>query len=192
MPNRVVLVLVCSWAVLACQNKTEKAPPPPPSTPAVAVPPRGPASQPAAAAPAAAGEPIQGEIRLPEGAAKDAVKDTDILFITARQRMEGGQAGSIVAVQRHQKPTFPFTFTLGAKDVMIQGTPFVGPLMIRVALDEDGDALTPNPKHDLIAETGAAVNPGQTGLVLTLAAVPEVPPQGAPASAPPGSQPAQK
>ncbi len=190
MPNRVLLVLVCSWALLACQNKTEKAPPPPPSTPAAAIPPRGPASQPAAAAPAApSGDPIEGEIRLPAGAAKDAVKDTDILFITARQRMEGGQAGGIVAVQRHQKPTFPFTFKIGASDVMIQGTPFVGPLMIRVALDEDGDALTRNPKHDMIAETGAALNPGQTGLVLTLAPVAEVPP---PVSAPPGSQPAQK
>jgi len=190
MPNRVLLVLVCSWALLACQNKTEKAPPPPPSTPAAAIPPRGPASQPAAAAPAApSGDPIEGEIRLPAGAAKDAVKDTDILFITARQRMEGGQAGGIVAVQRHQKPTFPFTFKIGASDVMIQGTPFVGPLMIRVALDEDGDALTRNPKHDMIAETGAALNPGKTGLVLTLAPVAEVPP---PVSAPPGSQPAQK
>ncbi|MFO0727096.1 MAG: hypothetical protein U1E65_25165 [Myxococcota bacterium] len=192
MSNRVLIVSV-ALAAFACEKQHEKAPPPPPTTtaPVAAAQPHGaasqPAGQPAAAAPA--GDPVQGEIRLPANVGADAVKETDILFITARQRMEGGKAGMIVAVQRHAKPTFPFKFTLSASDVMIQGTPFTGPFVIRAALDDDGDALTRNAKHDLIAETADAVNPGQTGLVINLAPVTEVPTPGA--AAPP-SQPAQK
>ena len=62
------------------------------------------------------------------------------LFIIARPA--GGAGGPPLAVKKVDRPSFPFDYTLGQENVMMQGTPFTGKINITVRLDKDGNPTT--------------------------------------------------
>jgi cytochrome c-type biogenesis protein CcmH len=62
---------------------------------------------------------------------------TDTLFIVARSA--GG--GQVVAVRKEEDARLPRPFRLSPADVMVSGTPFVGPFDITARLSKSGDAL---------------------------------------------------
>lgn len=134
------------------------------------------ASQPARAAtqPAAGdaqGKPFTGLVKLAEGTKPDAVKDTDVLFIMARERLPDGKPGRLIAVQRHGKVDYPFRYELGMKDLMMPGMAFSGPFLVQARLDRDGDPMTRG-AEDLYAEFDAPVHGGQEGVHLPLGPAP--------------------
>jgi hypothetical protein len=70
-------------------------------------------------------------------------------------------------VKRVASPRFPFEFSIGPEDRMIQTMPFEGPLTLTARLDGDGNATT-REAGDLQGEIPDSVDPGASGLTLTL------------------------
>ncbi len=100
-------------------------------------------SQSASPAPApSAGAQISGTIRV-DPKLQGKVDKQATLFIIARPA--GGSGGPPLAVKRIDTPSFPLSYSLGPENVMIQGTPFSGKLLISARLDKDGDAMTRDP-----------------------------------------------
>jgi cytochrome c-type biogenesis protein CcmH len=62
------------------------------------------------------------------------------LFIIARPA--GGAGRPPLAVKKIDKASFPLNYTLGQENVMMQGTPFTGKIIITVRLDKDGNPTT--------------------------------------------------
>jgi hypothetical protein len=160
------------------------------------------ATQPAAAAsqPAVKSDPFSGLVKLGNGLTAADIKATDVLFVMARQAMGPGQAGRLVAVQRHAPAKLPLRYEMNSKNLMMPGVPFSGPFIVRARLDRDGDPMTKG-ADDLYAEFSKNVNNGDEGIHLVLAkkaAAPAPAPRSRPAVAPkaapkaaPASQPAQ-
>ncbi len=71
-----------------------------------------------------------------------------VIFIIARNEM-----GQIAAVKKLLPPfQYPLDFSLGNKDVMIQGTQLTGKLKLSARIDADGNANPPGP-GDIVGET---------------------------------------
>ena len=125
---------------------------------------------PVAAMPAAAGqarggvpaEPIQGTIEVaPELA--DRIPDGATLFVIVRM----SDNGPPTAVKRIESPSFPFEFSVGPEDRMIQAMPFQGPLRLTARLDADGNARTRSP-GDIQGRHPDPVAPGAKSLKISL------------------------
>jgi len=125
---------------------------------------------PAAAMPAAPGQvargippqPIQGTIEVaPEFA--DRIPEGATLFVILRV----GDAGPPTAVKKIQAPSFPFEFSVGPEDRMIQTQPFQGPLQLSARLDADGNAGTRSP-GDIQGRYPDPVDPGARSLRFSL------------------------
>jgi len=101
----------------------------------------GPSQKAAAVAPTAAnsGQTISGKITV-DAKLKGKIDAQAALFIIARPA--GGTAGPPLAVKKIDRPSFPLSYSLGQENVMMQGTPFAGPINITVRLDKDGNAVT--------------------------------------------------
>ena len=118
--------------------------------------------------PPAAAEVISGKIVLPPSRRARVAKG-DTIFVSARRSVLLPGGGSLLAAQRLQADEFPLLFTLSARDAMIPGTAFAGPVTIAVRVDKDGDPLT-RQKGDLY---GQAMNVpvGTAQLVVSLDSV---------------------
>ncbi|MEE2904200.1 MAG: hypothetical protein VYC39_17870 [Myxococcota bacterium] len=147
-------------------------------------------SQPAVAAsqPAAKTDPFSGLVKFGEGISEKDIKPTDVLYIMARQAMGPGQAGRLVAVQRHAPVKLPLRYEMTSKNLMMPGVPFAGPFIVRARLDRDGDPMTKG-ADDLYAEFSKSVANGDDTVHLTLSKR-AMPAKGA-ASSRPASQPAK-
>jgi len=104
---------------------------------------------------------IAGTVRLGPGA---KVKPGSSFFISARPLA----GGAPLAVKRLGAVEFPYLFELSAKDRMMEGTDFSGPVYLSIRLDGDG-----NPLSRLPGDIGVSLETkvGETNLDLTL--VPE-------------------
>tara|TARA_B100000315_G_scaffold256211_1_gene301589 strand:+ start:2587 stop:3036 length:450 start_codon:yes stop_codon:yes gene_type:complete len=78
---------------------------------------------------------IAGTISVEPGLA-DKIDSSSTLFIVARQA--DVPFGPPLAVQRIERPEFPFSYILSSEDVMRPGTPFQGKVSIKSQLDRDG------------------------------------------------------
>jgi|GEM_PF-4403530 len=147
-------------------------------------------SQPAVAAsqPSAKTDPFGGLVKFGEGLSEKDIRPTDVLYIMARQAMGPGQAGRLVAVQRHSPVKLPLRYEMTSKNLMMPGVPFAGPFIVRARLDRDGDPMTKG-ADDLYAEFSKSVANGDNTIHLTLAKR-AMPAKGA-ASSRPASQPAR-
>lgn len=106
--------------------------------------------------------PVSGTLTLaPE--LEGAVASGAILFLIAR----GAATGPPLAVQRIPEPSFPLDFEIGPADRMIQQMPFAGPLTITARVDGDGSATTREP-GDLVGATSEQVQPGDSGVIITI------------------------
>lgn len=86
-----------------------------------------------------------------------------VLYLIART--PGG--GPPLAVKRLPIGPFPLDFEIGPGDVMIQGTPFAGPIALSARIDRDGNAMTRDPGEPA-AVLAAPVQPGAGGVELRL------------------------
>jgi hypothetical protein len=111
------------------------------------------------------GGPIAGRVEVAEELA-ERVPPGAVLFLIARR----GEAGPPTAVKRVPSPRFPFDFSIGPADRMVEAVPFTGPLQITARLDADGNAGTRDP-GDLEGQLAEAVDPGAEGLTIVLEAV---------------------
>jgi len=84
---------------------------------------------------------IAGTLTLP-AAQQSRVARGDVIFLSARRTGAPPGPGGMLAVQKLQVEDFPMPFALGARDAMIPGTSFDGPITITARVDKDGDALT--------------------------------------------------
>jgi hypothetical protein len=89
-----------------------------------------------------------------------------VLFVIARRG--GGGAGPPLAVKRVTDPRFPYPFTIGPEDRMIQQMPFAGPIELTARIDTDGSATTKSPGDVTGTARGGPVEPGATGVVILL------------------------
>ncbi len=122
-------------------------------------------SDPAATEPAGAtatSAVLEGTIRLSESL---KVEQGNVLYVIARKGTEGPPA----AVQRIENPVFPLAYSLGAKDSMVPGVPFGGPLAVKARLSRSGDAM-PQP-GDVEGFYPDPVAPGAKGVDIVLAQV---------------------
>jgi cytochrome c-type biogenesis protein CcmH len=94
------------------------------------------------------GQQITGTISI-DPKLKQAVHPQFTLFIIARSGEGGG--GPPLAVKKVDRPIFPLSYSLGAENVMMQGRPFSGKVIIVARLDKDGNAATRDP-GDLTGE----------------------------------------
>ena len=107
-------------------------------------------------------KPIQGTIAIaPELA--DRIPAGATLFLIAR----AGDAGPLAAVKKIESPKFPFEFSLGPEDSMVQARGFQGPMQLSARLDSDGNAGTRDP-GDLQGRYPELVEPGAQSLELSL------------------------
>jgi len=93
----------------------------------------------------------------------DGVAEGAVLFLIIRS----GEAGPPTAVKRIASPRFPLEFSIGPEDRMVQTMPFQGPLTLTARLDGDGNATT-REAGDLQGQLSESVDPGATGIALTL------------------------
>jgi len=111
---------------------------------------------------ASVGQPITGTVEVaPELAGE--VSGNSVLFLIARK----SAAGPPLAVKRIASPRFPFEFSIGPEDRMIQTMPFTGPLTLTARLDADGNAST-REAGDLQGSLPDVVDPGARDLTLRL------------------------
>jgi len=120
-----------------------------------------PPAAPRGAAPAGA-TPLRGTVRVASELA-DRVPRGAVLFLIART----GPAGPPTAVQRIGGPTFPFEFSIGPEDRMIQAMPFAGPFQLTARIDADGDATTRNP-GDLQGAAEGTFSPGASDIEIVI------------------------
>lgn len=66
-----------------------------------------------------------------------------VLFIIAHPA--GSQAGPPLAVKKIEHPVFPLSYSLGSENVMMQGMPFSGKVLLSARLDKDGNPMTKEP-----------------------------------------------
>jgi cytochrome c-type biogenesis protein CcmH len=85
------------------------------------------------------GQTISGKISV-DPKLKSKIAGQASLFIIVRQ--SGGAGGPPLAVKKIDKPTFPVTYAIGSENVMMQGMPFTGKVVITARLDKDGNAIT--------------------------------------------------
>jgi len=125
---------------------------------------------PVAAMPGASGQaprgvlpqPVQGTIEVaPELA--DRIPDGATLFVVVRT----SDTGPPTAVKRFESPSFPFEFSVGPEDRMIEAMPFQAPLRLTARLDVDGNARTRGP-GDIQGSYPDPVAPGDKSLELSL------------------------
>lgn len=97
---------------------------------------------------------------------KDAASAADpswTLYVIARPA--GG--GPPLAAVKEAKPSFPFSFVMTEKNIMM-GEPTPGmKIMVEARLDEDGDAITKGPK-DLFGKATQPYVIGSDGVAVTL------------------------
>lgn len=105
-------------------------------------------SAPAATADAPSTQNISGKIILAEKV-KQHLNSKATLFIIARPAGAGG--GPPLAVKKIERPVFPLSYSIGAENVMMQGTAFAGKINLTVRLDNDGDPGTRTP-GDLLGD----------------------------------------
>jgi len=117
----------------------------------------------ARADPDPAGESVSGTVTVAPTLAK-RIQPTDVLYLIARNAKTSG----VVAVRREEGVRFPFAFSLTAADVMMEGTPFAGPLDVTARLSKTGDAIAA--KGDLEGKV-SDVAAGASGLTITLDSV---------------------
>jgi cytochrome c-type biogenesis protein CcmH len=108
---------------------------------------------------AAKGGAIRGTIEI-KADLKDKVQPTDVVYIIARK----AAAGPPLAVKRVVSPTFPLSYELTEKDVMMGG-PFEGDVDLTVRVDKDGDAMSKNP-GDLVGKATAKVGDGAANVTI--------------------------
>lgn len=111
-----------------------------------------------------AGQQISGNIRV-DPKLQSKVNKQATLFIIARPADAPG--GPPLAVKKIDTPTFPLSYSLGRENVMIQGTPFSGKLLISVRLDRDGNPMTREP-GDLFGESKIPVEVGAKDVDIVL------------------------
>jgi cytochrome c-type biogenesis protein CcmH len=87
------------------------------------------------------------------------------LFIIARPPGPGG--GPPLAVKKIDQPIFPLSYSIGAENVMLQGTPFSGKINVTVRLDKDGDPTTQTP-GDLIGNYKQPVDVGSKNVDIVI------------------------
>ncbi len=117
------------------------------------------------AAGAPAGARIEGAVELAAGQSAGAGTNA-VLYVIARPA--GAQGGPPLAVKRIAAPSFPVSFSLGPRDVMLQGKAFEGPVNVTARLDRDGDPLTREPGEPAGAYEGNPVSPGARDVVVKL------------------------
>jgi hypothetical protein len=120
----------------------------------------GPRQQSILRAPPLPGNSIRGTLRLAEGV---AAPPGGVVFVIAR-----AEAGGPPLAAKRLAGAFPLEFSLGPGDLMMQETPFTGPMRIAARVDEDGNPGTQGP-GDLVAEHPESLSPGATGVELILA-----------------------
>jgi hypothetical protein len=98
--------------------------------------------KPQATAAAPSGQQITGRISI-DPKLKGNVDSQAILFIIARP--SDTDKGPPLAVKKIDRPVFPLSYSLGAENVMMQGVPFTGSVMITARLDKDGNPTTRQP-----------------------------------------------
>ena len=114
-------------------------------------------------APENAGPPIQGTVRLEDGA---EIPSGATLFVLART----GAAGPPTAVLRLPAPGFPFEFRLGPENRMIAAMPWEGPFQLSARIDLDGNATTRD-AGGLEGRSAAPAKPGDSGIEIVLGPV---------------------
>lgn len=72
-----------------------------------------------------------------------------VLFIIAHRA--DSKAGPPLAVKKIERPVFPLAYSLGSENVMMQGTPFSGKVLLSARLDKDGNPMT-NEAGNLLGE----------------------------------------
>jgi tetratricopeptide (TPR) repeat protein len=87
------------------------------------------------------------------------------LFIIARPAGPGG--GPPLAVKKIDQPIFPLSYSIGAENVMLQGTPFSGKINVTVRLDKDGNPTTRTP-GDLIGNYKQPVDVGSKNVDIVI------------------------
>jgi cytochrome c-type biogenesis protein CcmH len=107
-----------------------------------------PQTQQAASAATNTRDQITGKVTI-DPKLKANVDSRAVLFIIARPAGAGG--GPPLAVKKIDRPVFPFSYSLGSENVMMQGRPFAGKVTISVRLDKDGNPITRQP-GDLTGE----------------------------------------
>jgi hypothetical protein len=117
-------------------------------------------AQKATASPAS--ETIEGTIQVVPPLSEQ-IPDGAILFLIART----GAPGPPLAVQKMPVPKFPFKFSIGPDDRMIQAMPFKGPILLSARIDTDGNAMTRTP-GDLQTNSNATYDPGDRGVTLLI------------------------
>ena len=110
-----------------------------------------------------AGEGLSGTATVAPGLAS-RVQPTDVLYLIARN----AKTNTVVAVRREDGVRFPFRFRLTAADVMMEGTPFVGPFHVTARLSRTGDAI---PAKGDLEGTVNDVAAGASDLSITLVSV---------------------
>jgi hypothetical protein len=96
----------------------------------------------------------------------EQIPDGAVLFLIARN----AAAGPPLAVKRIPAPKFPFVFSIGPDDRMIQAMPFQGPIHLSAKIDTDGNAMTRTP-GDLQTNSDQAYEPGDRGITLLIGEV---------------------
>ncbi|HEU4345662.1 MAG TPA: cytochrome c-type biogenesis protein CcmH [Candidatus Binatia bacterium] len=99
---------------------------------------QSPESATGAAAATSSAQQISGKITI-DAKLKGSVDQNAALFIIARA---ADTPGPPLAVKKIDRPAFPLSYSLGPENVMIQGTPFSGKVLVSVRLDKDGNPLT--------------------------------------------------
>ena len=149
---------------------------PPPVAKKISPPPQQAPSPEEAGAPPAGGPTIGGVVRLAPALAEKA-RGKAALFIIAHKT----RPGPPLAVMRIPNPRFPFAFTMGARDVMLEGTEFSGEVSLSAKLDGDGRVGTQ--PGDLSGAVPGKVRVGARGVEIVLSQ--EAGGAPAPRSAPP-------
>lgn len=91
------------------------------------------------------------------------------LYVIARP----AAGGPAIAAKRGNKVTFPYTFEMTEKDIMM-GDPQAGmPITVEARFDSDGDPITKAPQ-DLFGKTQTPVDTGAKGVNVVMGAQPPV------------------
>lgn len=88
------------------------------------------------------GPKIQGTISI-DPRLKGKADRRAVLFIIVRSADSPG--GPPLAVKRIESPTFPYSYSIGPGDVMMQGLSLSGKVSISARLDKDGNPMTKEP-----------------------------------------------
>lgn len=100
---------------------------------------KGSAKQSKAGSLAPQGQQISGTISV-DPKIQSKWDDQAVLFIIAHRA--GSKAGPPLAVKKVERPVFPLAYSLGPENVMMQGTPFSGKVLLSARLDKDGNPMT--------------------------------------------------